>query len=48
MRFCKNVVVSKQVTNLVAVLVFFYQEKAQLPLIRISEQPMLLTKTKIN
>ena len=48
MRFCKNVVVSKQVTNNVAVLAFFYQEKAQLPAIRITEQAMLLTKGKIN
>ena len=39
---------SKQVTNNVAVLAFFDQEKAQLPAIRITEQPMLLTKGKIN
>ena len=40
---------SKQVTNTVAVLAFFDQGKAhQLPAISITEQPMLLTKGKIN
>ena len=39
---------SKQVTNNVAVLAFFYQEEAQLPAIGITEQPMLPTKGKIN
>ena len=39
---------SKQVTNTVAVLTFFDQEKAQLPATRITEQPMLLIKSKIN
>ena len=39
---------SKQVTNTVVVLAFFNQEKAQLPAITISEEPMLLTKRKIN
>ena len=38
---------SKQVTNTIAVLAFFDQEKAPLPAIRITEQPMLLTKSKI-
>ena len=33
---------------MVAVLAFFDQEKAQLPVIRITEQPMLLTKGKIH
>ena len=37
---------SKQVNNTVAVLAFFDQEKAQLPAIRITEQPIL--KSKIN
>ena len=39
---------SKQVNNTVAVLAFFDQEKAQLPAIRITEQPLLLTKSKID
>ena len=39
---------SKQITNRVAVLAFFDLEKAQLPEIRITEQPLLLTKSKIN
>ena len=39
---------SKEVNNLLVVLAFFDQEKAQLPAIRISEEPMLLTKSKIN
>ena len=30
-RFCKNVVVSKQVTNTVAVLAFFDQQKGSVP-----------------
>ena len=38
----------KQVTNTVVALVFFDQEKAQLPAIRTTEQPTLLTKSKIN
>ena len=46
--FCKNVVVSKQVKIKIAVLAFFDQRKAQLPAIRITEQPMMLTKRKIN
>ena len=47
-RFCKNSVVSKQVKVEVAVLAFFNQRKAQLPAIRINEQPMMITKRKIN
>ena len=39
---------SKQVNNTVAVLAFFDQQKAQLPAIRTTEQPMLLTKSKID
>ena len=39
---------SKQVTNTVALLALFDQEKAQLSAIRITEQPRLLTKSKIN
>ena len=39
---------SKQVNNTVAVLAFFDQKKAQLPALRITEQPILLTKSKIN
>ena len=46
--FCTTVVVSKQGTNMIAFLAFFDQEKAQLPAIRVTEQPMLLTKIKIN
>ena len=38
---------SKQVTNTEAVLTFLDQEKAQFPAIRITEEPMLLTKSKI-
>ena len=44
-RFCK-IMSSSQVTNTVAGLAFFDQEKAQLPAIRITEQPMLLIKNK--
>ena len=47
-RFCKNVVVSKQGKNAVAVLHFSSSKKAQLPAIRITEQPILITKSKIN
>ena len=47
-RFCKNVSVLKQVKKTVAVLAFFDQQKAQLPAIRINEQPILQTKSKIN
>ena len=36
------------VTNTVAVLALFDQEKAQLPAIQINEQPRLLTKSKLN
>ena len=39
---------SKQITNTVVVLEFLDQEKAQLPSRRITEQPMLLTKSKMN
>ena len=39
---------SKQITNTVVVLEFLDQEKAQLPSRRITEQPVLLTKNKIN
>ena len=39
---------SIQVTNTVVVLASFDQEKAQLLAIRITEQPILLTKNKIN
>ena len=46
-RFSKNVVVLKQVKNMGAVLVFF-SIKAQLSEIRITEQLILLTKSKIN
>ena len=39
---------SKQVNNAVVVLAFFDQEKAHLSAVRITEQPMLLTKSKFN
>ena len=39
---------SKQVKNTVAVLAFTISKKAQLPAIRVTEQPILLTKGKIN
>ena len=39
---------SKQVTNTVAVMALFDQEKAQLSAIRITEQPRVLAKSKIN
>ena len=39
---------SKQGKNAVAVLAFFEQQKAQLPAIRITEQPILLTNSKIH
>ena len=39
---------SKQAINTVAVLEYFSEEKAQLPAIRITGQPMLLTKSKTN
>ena len=42
-----NVVLSKQVKNTVAVWHFSIKKKAQLPAIRITEQPILLTKRKI-
>ena len=44
----KNVVVSKQ-ANTVAVLTFFDQQKGsvRLPTIRITRQPILLTKSEI-
>ena len=48
MRFCKNVVLSKQVKNMVVVWHFSIEKKAQLPAIRITEQPILLTRRKIN
>ena len=44
--FCKNIAVSKQVKNTIAVLSI--RKKAQLPAIRITEQAKLLTKGKIN
>ena len=46
----KNVIVSKQVKNMAAVLPFFFfiGKKAPFPAIRITEQPILLTKSKIN
>ena len=47
-RFCKNVVVSKQVKITISVLAFFDSQKAQLLEIRITEQPIILTKRKIN
>ena len=47
-RFCKNVLVSKQVKKTVAVLAFLISKKAQVTAIRITEQPILLTKSKIN
>ena len=47
-RSCKNVVVSKQVKNTVAVLAFLISKRAQLLAIRTTEQPLLLTKGKIN
>ena len=43
-RFCINVVVSKQVKNKVAVLASFGSAIR----IKITEQPILLTKCKIN
>ena len=53
-RFFKNVV-SKQVEDTVAVFVFVFfffhfsnSKRAQLPAIRITEQPILLRKRKIN
>ena len=45
--FCKNVVL-KQVKETVAVLAFLISIKAQLPAMRISEQPILLAKSKVN
>ena len=52
MRVCKNVVMSKQVNNTVHVvvlaLIFLISKKAQVTAIRITEQPILLTKSKIN
>ena len=39
---------SKQVNNKVVVLACFDQEKAQLPGISMTEQPMLLTQSKTN
>ena len=39
---CKNVVVSKQVNNTVAVGHFSISKKAQLPAIRITEQPLVI------
>ena len=47
-RFGKNVVVSKRVNNTVAVFHFLISKKAQLPAIRTTEKPTLLTKSKIN
>ena len=47
-RFCKNFVLSKQVKNTVAAWHFSISKKAQLPAIGITEQPILLTKSKIN
>jgi len=54
MRFCKNVFVLKEVRNTVAVfalIIFSINQKAkraQLPAMRTTEQPMLLTKSKSN
>lgn len=56
MRFGKNVVVTKQAKNMVAVLAFSIGKKAQLPAIRITKHLTLritkhltlLTKSKIN
>jgi len=47
-RFCKNVVVSKQLKNKVAVLAFFDLQKGSVTSTRIIEQPTLLTKSTIN
>ena len=47
-RFCKNVVVTKQVENRTAVLAFFDQQNGSVVSNRISEQPILETKGKIN
>ena len=47
-RFCKNVVMSKQLKNKVAVLAFFDLQKGSVSSTRISEQPTLLTKSTIN
>ena len=48
MRFCKNVVESKQLKNTVVGLPFSICKRAQLPATRITEQSTLLTKSKIN
>ena len=45
MRFCKNVVVTKQAA---AVLAFFEQLKGSVTAMEITEQPVLLAKSKIN
>ena len=47
-RFCKNVVLSKQVKNQKLFWHFSISKKAHLPAIRITEQPVALTKSKIN
>ena len=39
---------SKQGKNAVAVLAFFEQKKAQMPALRVTEQPILLRRSKIN
>ena len=48
MRVCKNVDVSKQFKNMVTVLAFFDQQRAQLQEIRITERLILQSKSKIN
>ena len=46
--FAKTVDVTKQVQSGLAVGIFLSSRKAQLPDMRITEQPILLTKNKIN
>ena len=47
-KFCKNVVVAKQVTNAVAGLSLLNRQSAQLSAIKIPEQTTLLTKRKLS
>ena len=46
--FAKNNVVSKKARTMWQFCYFWISEKAQLPAIRITKQPILLTKRKIN
>ena len=47
-KFSKNFIVLKQVTITVAVLGFIADEKAHLAATKTTEQPKLLTKSKMN